>query len=264
MPLSDADCVATYKILILGDSSVGKTALLRCLTGRDFQDRQLPTIATDFVKKKFEVDGALVELQIWDTAGQERFHSVNRWQYRGVKGVVMVYDVTDKSTFTHLPYWLSSVNDEIAQTHNKYEVVPIVLIGNKCDLQTDRKIKTKEGMKLAEKELTSDFYETSAKTGQNVFNAFHKLAYCVTEICNPNVMKSYYPNMIREQPSLAVTVPETRTYPVVKANMTKNVVTIEWRNNVSKSANDVKRKKCFKWKSKKLKLKLACCCSSSS
>ncbi|XP_053388694.1 ras-related protein Rab-13-like [Mercenaria mercenaria] len=242
MPLSDADCVATYKILILGDSSVGKTALLRCLTGREFQDRQLPTI--DFVKKKFEVDGCTVELQIWDTAGQERFHSVNRWAVSGSKGgrCQGFYDVTDKSSFS-LPYWLSSsVNDVISQTHNKYEVVPIVLIGNKSDLQTDRKIKTKEGRKLAEKELTSDFYETSAKTGQNVFNAFHKLAYCVTEICNPNVMKSYYPNMIREQPSLAVTVPETRNVSCCQANMTKNVVTIEWRNNVSKSANDVKER----------------------
>lgn len=264
MPLSEADCVATYKVLILGDASVGKTALLRCLTGREFQDKLLPTIATDFVRRKFEVDGALVELQIWDTAGQERFHSVNRWQYRGVKGVIMVYDVTDKSTFTHLSYWMRSVNEEISQIHNKYEVVPIVLLGNKSDLKSERKVKRKEGMKLAEKELASDFFETSARTGENVFDAFRKLAYCVTEICNPDVMKSYHPNMIRVQSSLSETGTDSRIYPTVRANMTNNVITIEWNKpkqvTALKSAKDVKRKKRCKWKSKKLSFKMKCCC----
>ncbi|KAL4225342.1 Calcium release activated channel regulator [Mactra antiquata] len=201
MPLLEKDCDATYKVLILGDASVGKTALLRCLTGKEFHDRLLPTIATDFVKKTFEVDGAIIELQIWDTAGQERFHSMNRWQYRGVKGVVMVYDVTDQSTFNHLFYWLKSVNEEMEQTHNKYDPVPIVLLGNKSDLESGRKVKLKDGQQLADKELAFEFLETSAKTGKNVYDAFRKLAFHVTEICNPNVMKSYHPYMIRERTS---------------------------------------------------------------
>ncbi|XP_060551630.1 uncharacterized protein LOC132713160 [Ruditapes philippinarum] len=266
MPLSDADCVATYKILMLGDSSVGKSALLRCLSGRDFQDKLLPTIAPDFVKRKFEVDGALIELQIWDTAGQERFHSVNRWQYKDVKGVFMVYDVTNKSTFSHLSYWIRSVNEDIAQTHNKYEVVPIILLANKCDLQTQRKVQTKDGLKLADSELASGYYETSAKTDQNVFEAFHKMAYCVTEICNPNVMKSYYPNMIREQPTMFAPVEETQLYPVVRANMTTNTVRIEWvkmnHKHFSKQSKVYGKKNFLKLKSKKRKWKFTCCCFS--
>lgn len=267
MPLSDSDCGATYKVLVLGDSSVGKTALLRCLTGKPFQEKLLPTIVTDFVTRKFEVDGALVELQIWDTAGQERFHSMNRWQYNGVKGVVMVYDITDRSTFTHLPYWMQSVNNEMSHLHNKYEVVPIVLLGNKCDLETNRSVTTREGRKLAEKELTFGFFETSAKTGEQVFDAFRKLAYHVTEICNPQLMKSYHPHLIR-QPTPTASKPEKTTrrkFPQIKMNVADNRVTIKWNtitkgDTCDKSKNKTKSgTKCEKTKSARRR-RFQCCC----
>ncbi|KAL5019839.1 hypothetical protein ScPMuIL_002731 [Solemya velum] len=196
MPLDESNCAASFKVIVLGDASVGKTALVNQLMGRGFKERLRPTIVVDFVKKTFEVDGALVQLMVWDTAGEERFRSVTRWQYRNTQGM-MVYDVTNRSSFSHLEYWLHNVNQEIAFSHNKYESVPIVLLGNKSDMVDQRQVKTEEGRKLADKELAFEFLETSAKTGTNVFTAFQKLAYHITEICHPKLMKSYHPHQIR-------------------------------------------------------------------
>ncbi|WAR28683.1 RAA5C-like protein [Mya arenaria] len=253
MPLTDTDCVATYKILVLGDATVGKTALLGRLVGKEFQERLRPTYATDFVRQK-------------DTAGQERFRSVTRWQYHGVKGVAMVYDVTDQATFAHMSYWIQSVNEEIAHKHNKYETIPIVLLGNKCDLHDKRQVLASEGRKLAKKEMAFDFMETSAFTGENVFTVFRKLAYHVTDICNPSLMKSYYPNMIREPKFTSVYLkPNQSTLPaneqtlkckhrgkrgrkkndaVVRADMTKMQVTFHWtRYGETPPPSDNKKKR---------------------
>ncbi|KAL3885407.1 hypothetical protein ACJMK2_025470 [Sinanodonta woodiana] len=201
MPLDEGDCSATYKILILGDASVGKSSILRCLTGREFKDQLYPTITTDFRYRKFEVDGALVQMQIWDTAGQTRFHSMNRWQFKGVKGIVIVYDVTNEESFSNVPFWLKLVNAEISHSHNKYEVIPIILVGNKADLTEERQVKKQDGDELADKTLIFGHFETSARTGDNIFIAFNHLAYHVTDICNPKCMKSYHPNMIRRSSS---------------------------------------------------------------
>ncbi|XP_033760663.1 ras-related protein Rab-13-like [Pecten maximus] len=197
MPLGEDACQATYKILIIGDASVGKTALLRTLISEPFQEKTRPTVALDFVRKSFEVDGAFVQLHLWDTAGQERFHSITKWHYRGTKGIVVVYDITDRETFHHLSYWIDSVNRDVSHSNNKYEAVPLVLLGNKVDLCRERRVKTREGQKLADKHMAFGFFETSAKTGENVVDAFRKMAYHVTDICDPKLMKSYHPNMLR-------------------------------------------------------------------
>ncbi|OWF39820.1 ras-related protein Rab-13-like [Mizuhopecten yessoensis] len=197
MPLGEDACQATYKILIIGDASVGKTALLRTLISEPFQEKTRPTVALDFVRKSFEVDGAFVQLHLWDTAGQERFHSITKWHYRGTKGIMVVYDITDRETFHHLSYWIDSVNKDVAHINNRYEAVPLVIVGNKVDLCRDRRVKTREGQKLADKHMAFGFFETSAKTGENVIDAFQKLAYHVTDICDPRLMKSYHPNMLR-------------------------------------------------------------------
>ncbi|KAK3595459.1 hypothetical protein CHS0354_003452 [Potamilus streckersoni] len=197
MPLDEGDCAATYKILILGDASVGKSSILRCLTGQEFKDQLYPTITTDFRYRKFEIDGALVQLQLWDTAGQTRFHSMNRWQFKGVKGIAIVYDVTNVESFSNVPFWLQLVNAEISHSHNKYEVIPTILVGNKADLTEERQVPKQDGDELADETLIFGHFETSARTGDNIFIAFNHLAYHVTDICDPKCMKSYHPNMIR-------------------------------------------------------------------
>ncbi|ESO95117.1 hypothetical protein LOTGIDRAFT_232207 [Lottia gigantea] len=197
MPLIDRDCCAAYKVLVLGEASVGKSALVNCLMGREFRESMVPTIGVDFVKKIFEVDGALIQLVIWDTAGQQRFRSITRLQYRGVQGIVLVYDVTNLSSFAHLAYWITSVHREMKHAHNQYEPIPIVLCGNKADLDHKRQVKKVKAFELAQKEMAFEFFETSAKTGSNVFTAFQRLAFHITDICNPKLMVSYHPYLIR-------------------------------------------------------------------
>ncbi|XP_076081990.1 ras-related protein Rab-8A-like [Mytilus galloprovincialis] len=197
MPLTDSDCAATYKILVLGDTTVGKSSILRTLTGKDFVNKTLPTVGIDFVRRTFEVDGAVVKLNVWDTAGQQRFHSVTRKHYRGVQGIVLVYDITDRKSFTHLSFWVDSVNKGITNSKNQYDTVPIILVGNKSDLEKDRQIEEEEGKELATKILAFDFIETSAKKNENVFMMFKRLAQYVTETFDPKVMKSYHPYMLR-------------------------------------------------------------------
>ncbi|XP_041373417.1 ras-related protein Rab-8A-like [Gigantopelta aegis] len=188
----------------------------------------------DFVKKIFEVDGTLIELVIWDTAGQERFRSITRLQYRGVQGIVLVYDVTNMASFHHLSYWITSIQREISHSHgnkHSYEPIPIVLCGNKCDVTDKRQVKTTKGEKLAQREMAFEFYETSAKSGENVFQAFQKLAFHVTDICDPKLMRSYHPYMIRH--SDATTPPETRDPPPTHRWPTKDL--FKCRNRKHKS-----------------------------
>lgn len=197
MPLTDLDSAATYKILVLGDTTVGKSSLLRCLTGQEFQGKIRRTIGLDFVRRSFEVDGALITLNVWDTAGQQRFQSITRKHYKGVQGIVLVYDVTDRKSFTHLSFWVDSVNKGISNSKNQYDAVPMMLIGNKTDLEEERTITEEEGKEFAVKSMVFDFIETSAKMNQNVFMVFKRLAQFVTESFDPKVMKSYHPYMLR-------------------------------------------------------------------
>ncbi|KAK6178560.1 hypothetical protein SNE40_013322 [Patella caerulea] len=208
MPLVDRDCCASYKVLVLGEASVGKTALVNCLMGREFRESMVPTIGVDFVKKIFEVDGALIQLVIWDTAGQQRFRTITRLQYRGVQGIVLVYDATNPSSFSHLAYWISSVHKEMKQAHNQYEPIPIVLCGNKNDLEDKKLVKRSKAYELAQKEMAFEFFETSAKTGSNVFTAFQRLAFHITDICNPKLMVSYHPYLIRRLEDIEPDLPK--------------------------------------------------------
>lgn len=197
MPLTDLDCAATYKILVLGDTTVGKSSLLKCLTGKEFEGKTRPTVGLDFVRRTIEVDGAIVNLNVWDTAGQQRFHSVTTKHYKGVQGIVLVYDITDRKSFTHLSFWVDSVNKGISNSKNQYDAVPMMLVGNKTDLEEERTITEEEGKKFAVKSMAFDFIETSAKMNQNVFMVFKRLAQFVTETFDPKVMKSYHPYMLR-------------------------------------------------------------------
>ena len=157
-----------FKLLLIGNSSVGKSSLLFRFVENVWDDNFVPTIGVDFKLKTLEVNGKKVKLQIWDTAGQERFKNITASYYRGGNGVLVVYDITDRESFENLNSWLI----EIEKNANKN--VYKLLIGNKCDLEEKRKVTYQEGKDFA----TSNgmqFIETSAKTAAKVQEAFELL-----------------------------------------------------------------------------------------
>jgi Ras-related protein Rab-1A len=168
-----------FKLLLIGNSSVGKSSLLFRFVENVWDDSFVPTIGVDFKLKTLEVNGKKVKLQIWDTAGQERFKNITSSYYRGGNGVLVVYDITDRESFENLTSWLI----EIEKNANKN--VYKLLIGNKCDLEDKRKVSIQEGKDFAESNGMK-FIETSAKDNTKVQEAFELLT---TEIMKSSINK---------------------------------------------------------------------------
>ncbi|XP_077282990.1 ras-related protein Rab-37-like isoform X1 [Arctopsyche grandis] len=159
-----------FTVMLLGDSGVGKTCLLvRFRDGTFLGGNYISTVGIDFRNKVVAVDGSKVKLQIWDTAGQERFRSVTHAYYRDAHALLLLYDVTNKTSFDNIRAWLGEIR-EYAQ-----DDVVIMLLGNKCDSGSDREVRREEGERLA-REYRVAFMETSAKTGVNVELAFTAIA----------------------------------------------------------------------------------------
>lgn len=154
-----------FKYIIIGDTGVGKSCLLLQFTDKRFQPVHDLTIGVEFGARMITIAGKQIKLQIWDTAGQESFRSITRSYYRGAAGALLVYDITRRDTFEHLTNWL-----EDARQHSSSNMV-IMLIGNKCDLESRREVKKEEGEAFA-REHGMIFMEASAKTAQNVEEAF--------------------------------------------------------------------------------------------
>ncbi|KAL2476578.1 Glucose-1-phosphate adenylyltransferase small subunit [Abeliophyllum distichum] len=158
-----------FKYIIIGDTGVGKSCLLLQFTDKRFQPVHDLTIGVEFGARMVTIDGKPIKLQIWDTAGQESFRSITRSYYRGAAGALLVYDITRRETFNHLASWL-----EDARQHANANMT-IMLIGNKSDLAHRRAVSTEEGEQFA-REHGLIFMEASAKTAQNVEEAFIKTA----------------------------------------------------------------------------------------
>eukprot|EP00750_Incisomonas_marina_P007953 INCI15103.1.p2 GENE.INCI15103.1~~INCI15103.1.p2 ORF type:complete len:210 (-),score=46.43 INCI15103.1:1443-2072(-) len=158
-----------FKLVLIGDSSVGKSCLLLRFADDSFTESYISTIGVDFRFRTVKIGDKTVKLQIWDTAGQERFRTITSAYYRGADGIIMVYDVTRPESFDHVQDWLNEVNRYANQGLCKK-----LLIGNKCD-RSDRKVSTEEGEEFAAK-LQVSFFETSAKTRQNVEKSFLAMA----------------------------------------------------------------------------------------
>ena len=157
------------KLLMIGDSAVGKTSLLLRYANDTFSSTFITTIGIDFKIKTIDLDGKRVKLQIWDTAGQEQFRTITRSYFRGAQGIVLVYDITDRATFNSVRSWMSQINDHADAQVNR------VLIGNKCDYESARQVSTEEGQRLAQ-EYGVNFFETSAKNDVNVTECFTTIA----------------------------------------------------------------------------------------
>ena len=163
-----------FKVLLLGNSDVGKSSMLLRFVDSVWNDAFTPTIGVDFKVKTLEINNKRVKMQIWDTAGQERFRTVVSTYFRGAHGILLLYDVTNKDSFKNLENWLIEIEK------NSNQKVLKILIGNKCDLTEDREITTEEGQTFANRN-GMEFMETSAKMNTNVSEAFTTLGKLMIE-----------------------------------------------------------------------------------
>jgi len=163
------------KVIILGDSNVGKTSLMNQYVHKRFSSQYKATIGADFLTKEVVVDDKVVTLQIWDTAGQERFQSLGVAFYRGADSCVLVYDVTDSKSFDNLESWMEEFLVHAAPRNQ--ESFPFVVLGNKADLaNAKRQVPQAKAKAWCATKGNIPFFETSAKDALNVEQAFHTIA----------------------------------------------------------------------------------------
>jgi len=158
-----------FKLLLIGDSGVGKSCLLLRFADDTYTDSYISTIGVDFKIRTVDLDTKTIKLQIWDTAGQERFRTITSSYYRGAHGIIIVYDITDKESFDNVRQWLFEIDRYASENVCK------LLVGNKSDLSNKRAVECDQAKAFAD-ELTIPFLETSAKNATNVEQAFLTMA----------------------------------------------------------------------------------------
>ena len=164
-----------FKLVLIGDSGVGKTNILSRYISNEFSLASQPTVGVEFGSKIIKKLDKSIKLQIWDTAGQERYKSITNAYYKGSKGAFVVYDISRKSTFENVDKWI----DELKE--NATEDVHIMLVGNKTDLEDKREVQTEDVAKKAE-QYNVAFCETSALKGNNIEKAFDTLIEEITKV----------------------------------------------------------------------------------
>jgi len=158
-----------FKILLIGDSGVGKSCLLLRFADDSWTETHISTIGVDFKIKTLTIDGKTVKLQIWDTAGQERFRTITSSYYRGAQGIILVYDCTDRESFNNVKQWMGEIDRYACENVNK------LLVGNKCDLVAEKTVDVNTAKEFADS-YDIPFIETSAKTAHNVEKCFVQMA----------------------------------------------------------------------------------------
>ena len=166
--LEDENYDLIFKIVLIGDSGVGKTNILSRYINNEFSLATQSTVGVEFGSKIIKKNGKVIKLQIWDTAGQERYKSITSAYYKGSRGAFVVYDITRKSTYDNIDKWIGELKT------NGSEDVLIMLVGNKSDLEEKREVITEEVEKKAQEQKLA-FCETSALNGKNVEYAFENL-----------------------------------------------------------------------------------------
>ena len=165
-----------YKILLLGDSEVGKSCFLMRYSDNIFVENYITTIGLDYKLKYVQLDsGETIKVQLWDTAGQDRYRTIAKNYYKGSHGILLLYDITKENSFENIREWVQNIREEV------YEKAIIFLIGNKIDKKNERKITTEQGQKLAD-EYNLPFFEASAKSGENVEEIFKNLYKKISEV----------------------------------------------------------------------------------
>ena len=162
------------KIMLLGESQIGKTSLIQRYVKNNFNLSYITTVGIDFQLKQIKMNNKSIKLQIWDTAGQERFKNITKSYFHSSDGFIVGYDITSRLSFTNVSTWLKEINE------NAPEEIHKILIGNKCDLN-EREVTTEEGQKLAE-ENGMKFFETSAKNDINVKETFEAITKDILDV----------------------------------------------------------------------------------
>ena len=170
----------TCQFLLLGDMAVGKTCLINRYTNGVFKEEYTSTVGIDFYTKPEEINNKTVQVKIWDTVGQERFRALTPSFLRNAEGVVIVFDVTSQESFDNVKGWINSVKSNIGEN-----VIPIIIVGNKIDMENMREISKEDGNKIAS-ENGYKYFETSAKTGKGVDEAFKEIVNQILDIQDKN------------------------------------------------------------------------------
>ena len=157
-----------YKIIIIGDSNVGKSNILSRYTKDQFQGNSKATVGVELGTKFVKVEGVGAKLQIWDTAGQERYRSLTSSYYKGCHGCFIVYDITNEASFQSISTWYEQAVKEAGKD------VSLILVGNKCDLENERKVSKEQGEEKA-KAMNASFFETSALSKVNIDDIFNEI-----------------------------------------------------------------------------------------
>ena len=177
-----------FKLIIVGDTLVGKSSLLSKYVDELFLKSIEPTIGVDFKVKTIKVKEKYIKLQIWDTAGREKFHNIITRYFRGSSGILLLYDITNKESFKNISKWIKLNENSTSKENIK------VLVGNKCDLDDNRVVSEEEGKKLAD-DYDMIFFEASAKTGKNINEIFGSML-------NSNTNEVYRVNDFKGLPNI--------------------------------------------------------------
>jgi Ras-related protein Rab-1A len=165
MNAAKSSCTHRFKIVVVGDSEVGKTSLVVRFVEGTFSEEYIKTIGVNFFIQDLDISDNKVRFLVWDTAGQERFGPVRQEYFQGAKGAILVYDKANQESFDHIDFWMEEINRYCSG-------ITIILVGNKADLV--EVVTTEQGQQLATK-YNLPFLETSAKTGENTTQLFHEL-----------------------------------------------------------------------------------------
>ena len=179
--MEDENYEMMFKVVLVGDSFVGKTNIMSKYLKNEFHDDSKATVGVEFGSKQFNIEGHTIKVQIWDTAGQERYKAITSAYYKGAKGAFIVYDITRKNSFESVEKWVSDVT-AVADKN-----VTIVLIGNKSDLEDQRQVTKDQGEEKSSK-LEIAFLETSAFSGENLDKAFEMMINEVYKKCHEEML----------------------------------------------------------------------------
>ena len=180
---SDLSYLYQFRLILIGDSKVGKSSLLRQFTDGRYLDSCDTTVGVDFHAKVIKVDGCSIKLQIWDTAGQERFRAITRAYYRNAVGGLLVFDITNEQSFRDVPDWLEDAR-ECAKPHKPV----FVLVGHKSDLTRERAVSREEAQSLAQRNHMQ-YIETSAKITHNIDDAFVMLSRTILQMLEKDMLQ---------------------------------------------------------------------------